>query len=176
MQGAPTGHFCYIASSSSRYIAHRERAWESDDMDDEQFVERLMAAIEEADVISLFFPLLRRALVVDARTSEGQPPLIAVMPQVSSVEERIAMIEARRPGLGKVRAVLAVPWIRPVRELEERRVVGVLVERLGRSGMAPEEARRRLEKAFGRLWSVEQLAFVSMIRGEGYQTIWAGPR
>ncbi len=145
-------------------------------MDDEQFVERMMAAIEEADVISLFFPLLRRALVVDARTSGGQPPLIAGMPQVSSVEERIAMIEARRPGLGKVRAVLAVPWTRPVRELEERRVVQVLVERLGRSGMQPEEARRRLQKAFGRLWNIEQLAFASMIRGEGYQTIWTSPR
>jgi hypothetical protein len=145
-------------------------------MDDEQFVQQLMAAIDEADVISLFFPLLRRALVIDARTTPDHPPLISLMPQVSSVEERIEMIEAQRPGLGKVRAVLAVPWIRPVRELQERGVVQVLVERLSSTGMPPDMARKRLENAFSRLWKIEQLAFGSMIRGEGYETIWISPR
>ena len=145
-------------------------------MDDEQFVQQMISAMDDAEVISIFFPLLRRALIIDARSSPDQPPLITLMPQVASVEERIAMIEAQRPGLGKVRAILAVPWLRSVRELGERGIVPVLVERLAKSGLSPEVSRPRLEKALDRLWRVERLAFASMIRGEGYQTIWANPR
>ena len=145
-------------------------------MDDEQFVQQMISAIDDAEVISIFFPLLRRALIIDARSSPDQPPLITLMPQVASVEERIAMIEAQRPGLGKVRAILAVPWLRSVRELGERGIVPVLVERLAKSGLSPEVSRPRLEKALDRLWRVERLAFASLIRGEGYQTIWANPR
>ena len=69
-------------------------------MDDEQFVQNLVSAIDDADVISIFFPLLRRALVIDARTSPDQPPLITLMPQVTSVEERIEMIEAKATAKG----------------------------------------------------------------------------
>lgn len=145
-------------------------------MDDEQFVQQMISAMDDAEVISIFFPLLRRALIIDARSSPDQPPLITLMPQVASVEERIAMIEAQRPGLGKVRAILAVPWLRSVRELGERGIVPVLVERLAKSGLSPEVSRPRLEKALDRLWRVERLAFASLIRGEGYQTIWANPR
>jgi hypothetical protein len=145
-------------------------------MDDEQFVQQMIAAIDDADVISLFFPLLRRALVIDARSAPGDPPVISVMPQVTSVEERIAMIEAQRPALGKVQAVLAVPWLRSVRELGERGIVPVLVDRLAKSGLSPDVARPKLEKAMDRLWGIERLAFAGMIRGEGYQTIWASTR
>jgi hypothetical protein len=145
-------------------------------MDDEQFVQNMISAIDDADVISIFFPLLRRALVIDARTSPDHPPLITRMPQVTSVEERIEMIEAKRPELGKVRAILAVPWLRSVRELNERDIVQVLADRLARSGMSPEHARPRLERALDRLWGIERLAFAGMIRGEGYQTIWSSPR
>jgi hypothetical protein len=145
-------------------------------MDDEQFVQHMISAIDDADVISLFFPLLRRALVIDARSTPEQPPLISIMPQVASVEERINMIEAQRPGMGKVRAVLAVPWLRSVRELSERGIVPVLVERLVKSGLSPDVSRPRLEKALNRLWGIERMAFAGMIRGEGYQTIWTSPR
>jgi hypothetical protein len=145
-------------------------------MDDEMFVQHMISAIDDADVISVFFPLLRRALVIDTRTSPEVPPYIGLMPQVASVEERIAMIEEQRPGLGKIQAVLAVPWLRSVRELSERGVLPVLVDRLAKSGMSAEVSRPRLEKALDRLWRIERLAFASMIRGEGYQTIWTSPR
>ena len=145
-------------------------------MDDEMFVQHMISAIDDAEVISLFFPLLRRALVIDARSTPDLPPFIGLMPQVSSVEERIAMIEAQRLELGKIRAVLAVPWLRSVRELGERGIVSVLVDRLAKSGLSPEASRPRLEKALDRLWRIERLAFASMIRGEGYQTIWSSPR
>ena len=145
-------------------------------MDDELFVQHMISAIDDADVISIFVPLLRRALVIDTRSSADVPPLITLMPQVSSIEERIAMIEAQRPELGKVQAVLAVPWLRSVRELGERGIVPVLIDKLASSGLSPNVSRPRLERALDKLWRIERLAFASMIRGEGYQTIWTSPR
>lgn len=145
-------------------------------MDDEQFAHQLISAIDDADVISLFFPLLRRALVIDARSSPDYPPSVTLMPQVASVEERIRMIEGQRPGMGKVRAILAVPWLRSVRELDDRGIVTVLVNRLVASGLSPEASRSRLEKAVDKLWRIEKMAFAGMIRGEGFSTIWTVPR
>lgn len=145
-------------------------------MDDEQFAHQLISAIDDADVISLFFPLLRRALVIDARSSPDYPPSVTLMPQVASVEERIRMIEGQRPGMGKVRAILAVPWLRSVRELDDRGIVTVLVNRLVASGLSREASRSRLEKAVDKLWRIEKMAFAGMIRGEGFSTIWTVPR
>lgn len=142
-------------------------------MDNEEaFMSQMFAAMTEADVISIFFPLLRRALVVDVRREGDAQPMIRVMGQVNSMEERITSIEAERPELGKIRSILGVPWLKSVRGLEEGGVVDSLVQRLADSGMPPEVARTGLRKAINSLWGIERLAFVSLIRGEGYKTLW----
>jgi hypothetical protein len=139
---------------------------------DEAFMSQMLAAITEADVISIFFPLLRRALVVDVRHDDTSPPMVRVMAQVSSMEERIASIERERPGLGKIRSILGVPWLKSVRNLDDGGVIEGLVERLAEAGMPPEEGRSLLRRAVNTLWGIERLAFVSLIRGEGYKTLW----
>lgn len=142
-------------------------------MDNEEtFMNQMFAAIAEADVISIFFPLLRRALVVDVRHDELAAPMIRVMSQVNSMEERIMSIEGERPGLGKIRSILGVPWLKSVRGLDEGGVIDSLVQRLAEAGMPPETARTHLRKAVNSLWGIERLAFVSLIRGEGYKTLW----
>ncbi|MGA7732821.1 MAG: hypothetical protein WCD37_16310 [Chloroflexia bacterium] len=142
-------------------------------MDNEEaFLNQMFAAITEAEVISIFFPLLRRALVVDVRHDEGTPPMVRVMSQVSSMEERIASIERERPDLGKIRSMLGVPWLKSVRNLEDGGVLDSLVRRLAEAGMPPEVGAPLIRKAINSLWGIERLAFVSLIRGEGYKTLW----
>ena len=142
-------------------------------MDNEEaFLSQMFAAISEADVISIFFPLLRRALVVDVRQDDATPPMVRVMTQVGSLEERIASIEQERPALGKIRSILGVPWLKSVRNLEDGGVVDSLVRRLAEAGMPPEVSEQQLRKAINSLWGIERLAFVSLIRGEGYKTLW----
>jgi hypothetical protein len=142
-------------------------------MDNEEaFLSQMFAAITEADVISIFFPLLRRALVVDVRHDDETPPMVRVMSQVGSMEERITSIEQERPALGKIRSILGVPWLKSVRNLEDGGVVDSLVRRLAEAGMPPEESAQLLRKAINSLWGIERLAFVSLIRGEGYKTLW----
>jgi hypothetical protein len=139
---------------------------------DDQFLSQVFSAISEADVISIFFPLLRRSLVIDMRDAPQTVPMVQVMGQVNSVEERINSIEQMRPGMGKIRSILAVPWLKSVRSLEEVGIVDSLVERLAQGGMSPPDGGKALRDAVNQLWKIEMLAFNGLIRGEGYKTLW----
>ncbi|MEO8286440.1 MAG: hypothetical protein ABI670_08380 [Chloroflexota bacterium] len=139
---------------------------------DDQFLTQILSAIVEADVISIFFPLLRRALVIDMRESGENRPVIQIMGQANSMEERIVSIEKLRPNLGKIRSILGVPWLKSVRSVEEAGILDSLVDRLSAAGMHPAESRPALRRAINQLWNIERLAFVGLIQGEGYKTLW----
>ena len=75
---------------------------------DDQFLNQVLSGISEAEIITIFFPLLRRALIIDTRHSEGLGHMVGVLPQVGSMEERIAVIEELRPQFGKVRIPISL--------------------------------------------------------------------
>jgi hypothetical protein len=139
---------------------------------DDQFLGQVLSAINEADVISIFLPLLRRALVIDLRGAPEAPPMVRVLGQVNSIEERISSIERLRPGMGKIRSILGVPWLKSVRSLEEVGITDRLIERLTEAGMHRTESVPALRDAINQLWKIEKLAFAGLIRGEGYRTLW----
>src|SRR5688500_2165586 len=147
---------------------------EGDNVDDsEQFLNQVISGISESEVISIFFPLLRRALVVDTRHEDETLPMVRVMPQAKSMDERIASIEEMRPGLGKIQSILGIPWMRSVRGLRDHGVKSSLVQRLIDAGVSPGQAARQIDGAITHLWRIERLGFERMIRGEGYSTIWS---
>jgi hypothetical protein len=141
--------------------------------DDDQFLNQVLSGIAEAEIITIFFPLLRRALLIDTRHDDHTAHMVRVVPQVNSMDERIAVIQKLRPEFGKVRSILGIPWIKSVGSLREQGVVEKLVTRLCDADMPPSGARDAIDTALGQLAKVERRAFVAMIRGEGYQTIWA---
>jgi hypothetical protein len=141
--------------------------------DDDQFLNQVLSGISEAEIVTIFFPLLRRAIVIDTRHNEDAGHMVRVMPQVSSMEERIAGIEKMRPQFGKVRSILGIPWIKSVNTLREQGVGDQLVNRLVDAGMPRSEAENAVNSGLRELWRVEHKAFVAMIRGEGYQTLWS---
>src|SRR5947208_1924002 len=98
--------------------------------DDDQFLNQVLSGIAEAEIITIFFPLLRRALVIDTRHNESMGHMVRVLPQVGSMEERIAVIERMRSQFGKVRSILGIPWIKSINSLREQGIVERLVERL----------------------------------------------
>ena len=141
--------------------------------DDDQFLSQVLSGIAEAEIITIFFPLLRRALVIDTRHNEMVGHIVGVLPQVGSMEERIAVIERMRPQFGKIRSILGIPWIKSVNSLREQGVVDRLVERLTDSEMSATSAHEAVDDALAQLSRVEHRAFVLLIRGEGYQTLWS---
>lgn len=140
--------------------------------EDAEFLGQVLEGIDESDVISIFFPLLRRALVVDTRNDGETAHFVKVMPQVASMEQRIMTIERLRPQFGKVRSILGIPWIKSVRALQEQGIAERIEARLTEAGMSRSSARAAVRSALNHLWQLESLAFVKMIKGEGYKTIW----
>ena len=59
-----------------------------------------------------------------------------------------------------------------VGDLEEAGLVNRLIERLDQAGMHPAESAPALRGAIDQLWKIERMAFVGLIRGEGYKTLW----
>jgi hypothetical protein len=143
--------------------------------DNDQFLNQVLAGINEAEIVTIFFPLLRRALVIDTRHDVDTAHMVRVMPQVGSMEERIAVIEGLRPQFGKVRSILGIPWIKSVNTLGEQGVVEQLEKRLSDSGMPLLKARMAVSEALAELTRIEHRAYVSMIMGDGYQSLWSAP-
>ena len=144
--------------------------------DDDQFLNQVLSGISEAEIITIFFPLLGRSLVVDTRHNEDAGQLVKVMSQVSSMDERIASIQQIRPEFGKIRSILGVPWVKSINSLAEQGVAEQLAKRLVESGMSRRESESTIANAVRELSRIERRAFVAMIRGEGYRTIWSAPQ
>jgi hypothetical protein len=141
--------------------------------DDDQFLNQVLAGISEAEIVTIFFPLLRRALVIDTRHDDETGQMVRVMAQVGSMEERIGVIEGMRPRFGKIRSILGIPWIKSIHTLREQGVVEQLEKRLSDSGMPAFRAESAVAEAVAELTRIEHRAYVSMIMGDGYQTLWS---
>lgn len=143
-------------------------------MDEEdEFLKQVLAGIAEAEIITIFFPLLRRALIVDTRHNPQAGHMIKVAPQAASMQERIRSIEKLRPQFPAVQSILGIPWIKSVKRLHEDGIFDALLQKLCAQQMPPHLAIAALDHAIEQLWRIERLAFVAMIKGEGYTTLWA---
>lgn len=141
----------------------------------DEFIIQVLSTIEEAEVLTIFFPNLMKALVVDVRHNLEEGPMVRVVNQVSSMEERMAIIEKMRPRMGRVRSIAGIPWTKSIRTLKENEIIDRLEARLLAAGMDKLEAVRVCEEAFQQLKEVEYNQWVELIKGKSplYKTIWA---
>ena len=142
-------------------------------MDDDQFLLQVFANLDEAEVVTIFFPMLRKALVVDTRHNAQVGPLLAVVPQVGSMRERVAWVAEARPDFDRPGFILAVPWIKSIRSLGENGVFTRLRDLLLARNVPSTTAATYIRQAQGELLRVERASLIAMVRGEGYYTLWA---
>src|SRR5438046_2884730 len=95
----------------------------------DEFISQVLSTIDEAEVLTIFFPNLAKALIVDTRQSLEEGPMIKVVNQVNSIEERRAAIEKMRPRLGQVRSIAGIPWTKSIRTLRENGIINRLEQR-----------------------------------------------
>jgi hypothetical protein len=145
-------------------------------MDDNTNLPDVIAGIADATVISILLPFLRRSLVIDTRRGDEYDAMVRVLPQVNTVEERMRSIETLRPGLGRVRSILAIPWMRTMRDLRATGIPGELVDRLVATGTDRVDAQRAVDDALRQLLRYERMAFARMVTGQGFGTIWTRSR
>jgi hypothetical protein len=144
-------------------------------MDDKQYLRQLLAEMESADVLTIFFPLLRKALVVDTRRSSTHGPTAVLVPVVASSSERAGLIQRERPELGPVQAILSIPWIKSVETFREGEVFERTIACLARAGVPEADARRTCLAAVAELRAAEYATKVALVRGETCDTVWPIP-
>ncbi len=127
-------------------------------------------SIARAEVITLFFPLIRRTILVDMRQDEHEIPMIQLVPMVNSVDERFRYLKRTRPSLGRPESIVFVPWPKYARSLEPLGIIDAFARRFAAEGH-PELA-DQLAPIYRELVEAEAEELRHAVRGENYQTIW----
>lgn len=143
---------------------------------DDEFVydlEEVMENIDTAEVMSLFFPTFRKALVIDTRRNEEEGAMIRIMPMASTPQERLRTIRRLRPSFPRLRNLTLIPWPRYVDSLVSMGIWDRVVQRIRD---ADEEKATACEGILEELRTLERAELALVIRGDHYHTIWSAGR
>lgn len=137
-------------------------------------VEEVLRNIDSAEVISIYFPLLRKTILIDTRFTEEDAPMVKIVPMASSVDERNRSLRRLRPHFPRPRSITVVPWPKYVESLVQLGVWQKVMERFVYSGHkeAVQECSLVLEDMYG--LELDELSAV--IKGDNYHTMWARSR
>ena len=133
-------------------------------------LEELGDNIKTSEIMSLYFPIMRKVLLMDFRSTENDLPLIKVLSMVSSVEERMQSIQLMRPNLPMPENLILIPWPKSVESLNRLGITEKISDRLAEIKF-PNYAERLLE-AIQELKSLEEREKQLAIIGKNYQTLW----
>ncbi len=129
--------------------------------------------IDVADVVALYFPLLRKTLLMDQRANDIDGPMIRVVPMANTPEERFQSLLKMRPRFGRPDSITIIPWPKYISSLAELGIWDRIVRRYADAG-SPEVV-RQCEKCFAELAKLEREEIRRAISGENYETIWGVP-
>ena len=144
---------------------------------DGEFVDDLndvLSNVSGTEVISMFFPTFRRALVIDTRSNDTDGPMLRVMPMAASPQERMRSIRRLRPGFPRLQSLTLIPWSRYVDSLVRLGVWEQLAQRLEASGL--KDAGLVCDSVLGELKRLEKAEMAAVVLGENYHTIWTSRR
>lgn len=133
-------------------------------------LEELGDNIKTSEIMSLYFPIMRKVLLMDFRSTETDLPLIKVLSMVSSVEERMQSIQLMRPDLPMPENLILIPWPKSVESLNRLGITEKISDRLAEIKF-PNYAEKLLE-AIQELKSLEEREKQLAIIGKNYQTLW----
>jgi len=126
--------------------------------------------LDTAEVVSLYFPLLRKTLLIDNRRSAVDGPMIKVVPMVATPEERFRSLRQLRPRFPKPESVTIIPWPKYVSSLLRLGVWDHIASRFAEAG--DPELMRQCEACLQELLTAEREEIGRAIRGENFQDLW----
>ena len=127
--------------------------------------------IEIAEVISVYFPMLRKSLLVDIRTSFEETPIIRIVPMALSVEERSRSLKKMRPSLDRPQSITVLPWPKYINSLVDLGIWDMILNRLVDSGDS--KLLKRSKLILEELYDLELKELATVISGDSYHTIWS---
>lgn len=134
----------------------------------------ILKTVRNAEVVAFRFVTVPERLLIDNRFSEMDPPMVKLVPKVSSAEERFKSLKMLRPRFRLPGKISAVWWPRYVDGLVESGVWEAVVRRIVDNGFP--EAARECESLLDELRRMERMEMLNAIGGEGYRTLWPASR
>ena len=141
------------------------------DEDFEYDLDDVFSNIKEAEVMSLFFPTFRKAVVIDTRVNETEGPMVCVLPMAASPQERLRSIKKLRPDFPRLQNLTLIPWPRYVDSLVDLGVWDRIIQRFKDTGH--EETVLECGTILEELIRLEKSELAAVIRGDNYHTIWS---
>lgn len=126
--------------------------------------------VDEAEVISIYFPRLRKTLLLDTRTTDEVGPLMVVVDMVDNASERFLSLRKLRPQLPRPQSITLIPWVLRVDSLRQTGVWERLIGRLSPCG--DESCLEAAEQCIDELQALERLEVVRALTGEQHRTLW----
>ncbi len=137
-------------------------------------LERVVQNIDEADVLTIYFPLLGKTLIVDTRWNDEAGPLVAVVPIAQDSTDRYRSFHRLRPTFPEPKSLSMIPWTNRVESLQRLGIWSHLVARL--EAAAPDPSSSFIDDAescFCELRDLEVRELLRAVSGEQYETLWA---
>ncbi len=135
--------------------------------------DRIIRALSEAEVMSIFFPRVGKALIVDTRHDADHGPVVLMDDMVGSADERLQSVLRLRPEFTRIAQLTLAPWFGSIRAFAEQGIFDAIVERFCAMGFhdAVDDAIR----AFRDLRRHERQMMLDLIAGEtqATRTLWA---
>ena len=138
--------------------------------------DEIASGIESAQVISIFFPLLRKTLLLDTRQDIEDGPMVKVVPMVDSLEERCRALKRLRPRLPRLipEDVKFIPWPKYVSSLKRLGLWDKIVQRVAATGS--KDAVGKCNLCYQTLVDLDGVEIAAVIKGENYYTLWEAHR
>lgn len=127
--------------------------------------------VQEAEVVALYFPMLRKTLLVDTRSNDHVDPLVRVVDMVQDAGERFRSLRKLRPQLPRPRSITLIPWVLRVSSLRQTGVWADLTARLSEYGECLDAAAACLDE----LELLERIELQQALSGENHRTLWGRP-
>ena len=134
-------------------------------------IDEMGRVIDEAGVLIIRFRVIAQRLLIDARLTDDDPPMIRLVPPVSSAEERYRNLQELRPTLPLPEQITVLNWPRYVEVMREAGLWQRIEQRMGDLGGA--DLVRRCGEVFEQVRSAERAEVVAAILGgEGFESLW----
>jgi hypothetical protein len=127
-------------------------------------------SLDSADVVALYFPLLRKTLIIDSRTSAVDGPLVKIVDMVATPEERFRSLRRMRPRFPRPDSLTLIPWPKYVSSLIGLGMWDHVVSRFVNMGFP--DTVRECEACLSELAGLEKEEIERALKGENYKSMW----
>jgi len=133
---------------------------------------KIISALAEAEVMSIFFPRVGKALIVDTRHNTAHGPVVLIDEMVSSADERLQSVRRLRPEFTEIAQLTLAPWMGSTRAFAEQGILDAIVARFHAMGF--HDAADEVKAVFQRLRRHETQVTRDLVGGDAKttRTLW----